>query len=199
MTALVLAAIYGAFLLWHYRWLSRPLTAADVDSALDGYPDAGTTPEEKARFRAFLGADDGKPFFMLNLMELRRQAVYADGRHSEVASGRHAHRLYGRMVLKQLLKRGSYPVFVAKKTAAIVDAGAGTDFFGEVAIVRYRSRRDMLDMLGDPAYIAGLPHKWASLERTVIVSTRKLLLLDLGVLVPLLLVVAWLAAGMLAR
>jgi hypothetical protein len=195
---LLLAAIYGLFLLWHYRWRSRPLTVAEVDKVLAGYGDAGITPEQSARFRAFFAADDGKPYFMLNLMQVRRQAVYPDGLHPEVKTGRHAHRLYGRMVLKQLLRRGSYPVFIAKKIAGIVDAGPGTDFFDEVAIVRYRSRRDMLDMIVDPTYIANLPHKWASLERTVIVSTKKLLLLDLGVLFPILLILVGLVARTLA-
>ena len=66
------------------------------------------------------------------------------------------------------------------------------DFFEEVGIVRYRSRRDMLQMTNSPDFIKAEPHKWASMEKTVVVPTKKLLMLDLGVLVPLALFLIWL-------
>jgi hypothetical protein len=37
-----------------------------------------------------------------------------------------------------------------------------------------------------------VPHKWASLEKTVAVPCRRLLLIDPGVLVPLVLLALWL-------
>jgi len=61
-----------------------------------------------------------------------------------------------------------------------------------VAIVRYRSRRDMLAMVASPAFLHAVPHKWASLEKTVAVPCRRLLLIDPGVLVPLVLLAFWL-------
>ncbi|MCP4422561.1 MAG: hypothetical protein GY805_38615, partial [Chloroflexi bacterium] len=56
-----------------------------------------------------------------------------------------------------------------------------------VGIVRYRSRRDMLEMAASPPFQAAEPHKWASMEKTVVVPTRKILLLDPTVIVPALL------------
>jgi hypothetical protein len=167
------------------------LTAAEIEAGLAKHlarhPSAGLAPDERQRLRAFFEADDGKPFWMLNLMKLRPLAVYPDGLHPEVKSGRHAHRLYARMVLKQLLRRGSYPVFASRKIANVANGGTGADFFEDMAIVRYRSRRDMLGMIGDPAYVEGVVHKWAALETSVIVPTRRILLLDLDLLVPLVL------------
>ena len=66
-------------------------------------------------------------------------------------------------------------------------AGEGTDFFEEVGIVRYRSRRDLLEMATSPTFQAAEPHKWASMEKTVVVPTRKLILLDPTIVVPSLL------------
>ena len=114
-----------------------------------------------------------------------------DGTPAGGMTGREAGHRYERMVVPELLKRGCYPVFAARKVANFLSAGAGTDFFEEVAIVRYRSRRDLLAMAASRAFLAGVPHKWASLEKTVAVPSRLLLLADPRTLVPLILLAAW--------
>lgn len=194
----VLVAIYSLFLIWHRGGRVPPLTSVEIEAGLQRHlarhPSGGLTSDERQRLRVFFESDDGKPFWMLNLMKLRPLAMYPDGLHPEVKSRRHAHRLCARMVLKQLFRRGSYPVLVANKITDIVQGESGADAFEEMAIVRYRSRRDMLRMIGDPAYIEGVVHKWAALDTSVMVSTRRILLLDLGLRVPLVLMFVWLVA-----
>jgi hypothetical protein len=46
-------------------------------------------------------------------------------------------------------------------------------------------------MAASRAFLAGVPHKWASLEKTVAVPSRLLLLADPRILVPLILLAAW--------
>jgi len=156
------------------------------------------SPAERERFQSFMDADDGRPFYMVNLMEYRERADYRPGTAlngstpTGLISGRDAGWLYSRAVLPELLKRGCYPVFVAGKITNLLSAGSGSDFFEDVAIVRYRSRRDMLSMVASPTFLHAVPHKWASLEKTVAVPCRRLLLIDPGVLVPLVLLAFWL-------
>ncbi|MCP5099937.1 MAG: hypothetical protein GY943_30660 [Chloroflexi bacterium] len=190
--SMIFGTLYTLFLLWQNRWFSQPLSEAEVDAYLDKMAQGGKheTPlqdKELANARAFFLADDGKPFYMVNLMQYRETAVYPHGIHPEVKTGREANALYSKAVVKELLKRGSYPIFLSRKTADLFSAGEGTDFFEEVGIVRYRSRRDMLEMASSPSFQAAEPHKWASMEKTVVVPTRKILLLDPTVIVPMLL------------
>ena len=189
---ILLGSLYTLFLLWQNRWFSQPLSEAEVDTYLNKMApsDKHETPlqdEERANARAFFLADDSKPFYMVNLMQYREKAVYPQGLHPEVKTGQEANALYSKAVVKELLKRGSYPVFLSRKTAALFNAGEGTDFFEEVGIVRYRSRRDMLEMASSPSFQATEPHKWASMAKTVVVPTRKILFLDPTVIVPALL------------
>ena len=190
----ILGTLYGLFLLWQNRWFSKPLTLAEVDSYLAKLEaddsEKETADMDEASFHAFLRADDGKPFYMVNLMQYREKAHYPDGSHPEVKTGQQANALYGKAVVKELLKRGSYPVFLSRKLANLYHAGEGTDFFEEVAIVRYRSRRDLLEMATSEKFRAAEPHKWASMEKTVVVPSRKIILLDPSVLVPALLLLA---------
>lgn len=94
-----------------------------------------------------MDADDGRPFYMFNLMAYRERAGYRPGTAlngstpTGIISGRDAGWLYMRAVLPELLKRGCYPVFVAGKIRNLLSAGGNTDFFENAAIVRYRSRR----------------------------------------------------------
>ncbi len=190
--SIIFSTLYTLFLLWENRWFSQPLSEDEVDAYLDKMAQGGKheTPlqdKELANARAFFLADDGKPFYMVNLMQYRETAVYPHDIHPEVKTGREANALYSKAVVKELLKRGSYPVFLSQKTADLFSAGEGTDVFEEVGIVRYRSRRDMLEMAASPSFQAAEPHKWASMEKTVVVPTRKILLLDPTVIVPALL------------
>ena len=195
----VLVAIYAAFLVWHEPWFSRRLKPGEAAALLRGaYEDMD--PEERRAFFAFMDADDGRPFYMLNLMQYRERAEYRGGLQPAGSSaagmtGREAGHRYEQMVVPDLLKRGCYPVFVSRKIANFLSAGSGSDFFEEIAVVRYRSRRDMLSMAASKSFLQGVPHKWASLERTVAVPCRLMVLLDLRTLVPLVLLVAYVLAS----
>ena len=196
MTAVgILVSLYVAFLLWHEPWFSRRLLPGEAAAVLRGRYD-DVAPDERAAFEAFLDRDDGRPFYMVNLLQYRVTAAYPDrllpdGRPAGDMTGREAGHRYTRVVIPELLKRGCYPVFAARKLANFLSAGAGTDFFEEVVVVRYRSRRDLLAMAAGRAFLAGVPHKWASLEKTVAVPSRLMLLADLRIIIPTVLLAAW--------
>ncbi len=183
-----LIGLYLAFLLWHEPWFTRRLRPGEAVARLSGKY-AQMEQDEKDRFEAFMDSDDGRPFYMVNLMQYRDRAQYREGdqvtENTTGLTGREAGRFYNRAVIPALLWRGCYPVFASRKIANLFSAGTGTDFFEDVVIVRYRSRRDMLNMISSPRFLKGIPHKWASLEKTVVVPSRLVLLFDLRVIVAL--------------
>lgn len=132
----ILAGIYAAFLVWHEPWFSQRLKPGEAASLLHGkYEDMEETdPQERRAFEAFMDADDGRPFYMVNLMQYRDRAEYRNGLQPDRSSaagmtGREAGRRYARVVVPELLKRGCYPVFVSRKIANFLSAGSGSDFF----------------------------------------------------------------------
>jgi len=194
-----LLGVYLLFLFWHEPWWRRRVAPGEASAILAGRY-AELSAEERAAFQAFMDADDRRSFYMINLMQFRPQAIYPQGRLPDAAppgqlTGREAGRAYNRVVVPALLKRGSYPVLVSDTLQTLLSAGTGTDFFEQLAVVRYRSRRDLLEMVASPEFQAGVPHKWASLEKTVVVPSRLMLLVDLRTLVPLLLLVLYALAG----
>ena len=199
----LVALLYAGFLVWHQPWLVPRLSAAEVEAAFEGrLGSAKIHGDDKARLKAFFASDDGQSFYNLNLMRFSERAIYLDGKpRPGISSGSDANDAYSRVVIPLLLQRGSYPVLATSKISnLLLEAAPGADFFQEVAIVRYRSRRDMLDMILDPDYIAGAPHKFASLAQNVAVPTRSVLVADLSLFVPLFLVaLALLLSGLQKR
>lgn len=55
------------FVLWHEPWFRRWLRPGEAAAFLGGTYD-DLSPAERQRFQAFMDADDGRPFSMVNLM-----------------------------------------------------------------------------------------------------------------------------------
>jgi len=108
---------------------------------------------------AMLPHDDGKEFYAVNL-ETRNTG----------AAAKEAETRYGEIVIPLLLERGGHPVFVSER------AGLMLGMYGEqidrVAVVRYRSLRDLLDMILDERMVEGNAFKTASLAHTEVFITR---------------------------
>ena len=183
---------YLAFLCWHEPWFIRPLAKAEVQAAFEGpLAKARLHPGEREMLLAFFNSDDGRAFYNINLMQYRVQAQYPDGQaRAGIVSGRDANKAYANVVVPLLLERAGYPVFGSAKSGDLMmSADAGADFFEELAVVRYRSRRDMLEMIMDPRFIAGAPHKFASLEKNIASPSIPFIVVDARALVAALLLV----------
>lgn len=122
----------------------------------------GAHPEFRRNLEALIAHDDGREFVMINLETLRSGPAAA----REDAA-------YARAVLPALLKRGALPIYVGVVRGPLLGTGAGG--VQRVGLVRYRSLRDLLLMNLDPGMLAGVPHKFAALERTEVLVTRPVL------------------------
>ena len=161
--------LYGLFLVWHER-RGPPLTQVETEAVL-AHLAANSIAAEAGdhdlpmSLRTLAAADDGRQYFMVNLIQYRERALYPPGSASLGTDARAADARYARIVLPQLLKRGSYPIFVSRVVGAFIPHTGATSW-DAVAIVRYRSRRDMLDMVKALQRLGGGMHKWAAIEDT---------------------------------
>ncbi|MEM7439694.1 MAG: hypothetical protein AAF393_08850 [Pseudomonadota bacterium] len=192
-TAILLApflALLLAFYAWHTP-LRGPLSEAEVDDFLAKQAEIGGNQwADSEAFEAFLRNDDGRPFVMINLMEFRDAADYPSGYVSESKDGASADAAYGRAVLPLLLRRGSYPISQAVRQHTIINSvGPTAGQFDTLAIVRYRSRRDLIDMITSDAFLAAEVYKWASLENTLVAPASRALSVQAIGYVPLLILV----------
>ena len=175
----VVASVYGVFLYW-YGGSSTAMSPSEVDTRLQSVRSVvlakGNTPDEHllSGLKALAASDDGREFFMVNLIKFRDKAIYPPELLAQYGDdARDADARYSKAVAPFLIKNGNFPVYLSEVQGRFLHADGATDW-DRVAIVRYRSRRDMFEMVEQIASSdldVGV-HKWASIERTEVFPTE---------------------------
>ena len=168
-TWLIIALIYAAFFSW-YTSFSGPLTPAEIEHyiALTEQRDPGAPAEDRARLRAFMEEDTGDDFVMINVIHMYDKPLQIDG----VEPGDTADDVlakYMEYMLPAMLSRASHPVFrgPAVSTAMDIMNADGMETWSVGAGVRYRSRRDLLEIATNPAFEGRHEFKVAAMAKTI--------------------------------
>lgn len=112
------------------------------------------------------------PIVMVNLLKFRPSATYPEGRGAEPCSGAEAYARYqhaftvtvGEVSQAEVLYEGPVDqVFIGDPAARDAD-------WDKVLIVRYPSRQHFLAMMANEGYREALVHRYAGLERTVLLQ-----------------------------
>lgn len=157
---------WALFTFW-YTNTAGPLSAEEVERYVDRYrsmnPDG-----DASRLRAFLSSDTGDQFLMVNLLDMADDPPDVEG----AAPGESASQLLGRYMAHMypaLLRRACHPVYVGDAVAPTLDSVGitGAEVWTRAALVRYRSRRDMIDIATRPAFAGRHAFKLAALEKTI--------------------------------
>jgi hypothetical protein len=180
---IVFPLLYIAFLLW-YGGRGKPLTGEETEALLaeiqkraGKQAQAGEKSPMLDQFRELAKSDDGREYYMVNMLKFRKKAYYPEGiflGDDPLAANDH----YNRAIIPLLLKHGGHPVFDSLVQGRFIHPEAGEDW-DHVSMVRYRSRRDMLKMAAEIAGKGVDVHKWAALEKTQVFPVKLLFNLNL--------------------
>ena len=168
-------ALYGLFLTWYVNWRG-PLKQSEV-SALIARMEAsgigGTGRNALDVMRAFLEKDDGRAFYMLNLVRLSPNDVQ-DPATGAMRPARDVLEGYTKMFMAALFARGGHPALVARKVGGYFDAwGVEADpGWTIMGYMRYRSRRDLANLVLDPRFASAHDFKFAAMPNTLSFPTR---------------------------
>jgi hypothetical protein len=154
-TALLIYALFW----WWYVGFRRKITPQEVEKTMGLFTnDSAWTEQQRENMRNFLANDDGKDFVMVNLLLLNRPEK----------ESRKKLQKYQKIFLGALLRKAGHPVMIAMAASGNVENVAcdQDEGWGAAGMIRYRSRRDLMEML--PATIGSEHHglKLAALERT---------------------------------
>ena len=188
---LATAIPYAAFC-WWYTNTDGPLSADEVEQFVQAMRNDGAEPERIERLRRFMEEDDGNQFLMVNVLDLAADPAPIPGvpadEPTEAVMARYMEHMY-----PELLKRASHPVFAGDAVFGAMDmAGVESldtaDRWTQAALVRYRSRRDLLEIGLAPVFADKHIFKIAALEKTIAYPVEPTLYLsDLRLLLFLLL------------
>lgn len=170
-----LAAI--AFLGWYRNWRG-PLSKDEIERYMAVAIEMHGANEfnDFDIVRRFLEADDGREFVMLNLVRL------APGEVPDPETGRPTRssallQRYTQPFMRALFRRGGHPAMVARKVGGYVDAWRVPPDPGWtiVGFMRYRSRRDMIELVVDPRFSSSHAFKFAATAETFSFPTQPVL------------------------
>jgi len=148
----VALALYIVFRLWYDNWRG-PLSPQEVNDFMNQVSDLKMSEYSDPKdLRAFLEADDGKEFVMVNLVRVHTGEL-AHPHTGKPTKGIDLLREYGNSFVKVLVRHGGHPVLVMRKVGGYIDSwNTPPDPGWHVAgSMRYRSRRDMMKLALDPS------------------------------------------------
>ena len=168
VVAMLLSLVIGfAFLRW-YEGGREPLSDAEIAaflSKIDVMPEPHRTFLSSLDLESFMRHDDRKAFYVINLFRLK-PTVDLEGLPDTGMSGQAALNRFTRALLPLWLRHAGHPVF---SMAGIREpAGADWDF---VSVVRYRSRRDFMEVVLDDLYQQSLPFRLAATESNLRIAS----------------------------
>lgn len=113
----------------------------------------------KEQFKVFQSLTREGPIHMLNLVRLRAEARYPDGRK---ATGAEAYRAYARESAPVFERVGGKQHYLASFELTVI--GPSTERWDKVFIAEYPSGDAFAQMLRDPVYREAVKHRQAAVE-----------------------------------
>jgi hypothetical protein len=199
--------LYSVFWAWHSPW-ERKLTRAEIDHYLAKIEKLPLPPEEAkailSRLRPWAEADDGKPFYMFNLIHFYPQLRRFPGAPEFNGTPQESNAHYMKSLTRLWLSHAAYPTFDGvPQSANLIDIQPERTW-GQVTVVRYPSRRTLLELVSDPSYAPAEPYKFMAMELDLVPVSGGMVIPDLrwlvgGALIMIFLLVGWARAAWLLR
>jgi hypothetical protein len=186
---LVPTVIYAAFTFW-YTDFGGPLSDAEIQQNINAMRGNGVPEERIASMTRFMREDTGRQLLMINALDLNPNPPDTPGAEPG-ETGEQMMARYMAHMLPALLKRASHPVLAGDAVFTAVDVVGidNAEQWQSGAVVRYRSRRTLMDIVIDPAFRDPHHFKMASLAKTIAFPIEpKLYLGDPRLLLALLLI-----------
>ncbi|ORW59815.1 hypothetical protein AWC20_01355 [Mycobacterium parmense] len=174
-------ALYIGFRLFYDNLRGR-VTREEIDNLVSRAEAlGGDGVNDLSIVRQFLEDDDGREFVMVNLVRVPDAMVTHPDTGAQVPA-REMMKACTNSFMPLLMRRGGHPALVARKVGGYLDSWmVGPDpGWSMVGFVRYRSRRDMLKVVLDPAFEAAHEYKRVALAETFSFPTQPFLRAYIG-------------------
>ena len=179
------ALLYLVFVFW-YTSFGGPMSTQEISEALLLMEQRELSPQAVERLEKFMRTDSGRQFVMVNILDMAENPpdVEGVGGTAEEFMGRYMEHMY-----PQLLRRASHPLFFGQAVSDALDIlgmgnpgvenageeniGAGhvgirnPETWDQGALVRYRSRRDFMQIVLHPDMGSRHSFKLAALDKTI--------------------------------
>jgi hypothetical protein len=152
------------------------MNEAEIELALVEFQDRGMQQDEIAKWRGFLESDTGNQFIMLNMIDMADNPPPMPNTPAN-ATAADLMDVYMEHMYRELVVRACHPLFGGQAVHAALDL-AGIDNaenWDMGALMRYRSRRDLVAIALHPDTGARHDYKIAALDKTIAIPVEPML------------------------
>ena len=163
----IVLIFYTIFFCW-YTNLKGPLSTEEIDYYVERLIENGSSPENIKKVKKFLKEDNGKDFYMFNMLDFSDNPPELPETGPE-ASAVDLINYYMEYMFPELLSRACHPIFAGKMVFQALDLTGieNAELWDQGAIMRYRSRRDMMEITVNPIFSARHNYKIGALDKTI--------------------------------
>lgn len=161
------AVAYAVFWYWYVGFGHR-IKPEEVEGYMNRMNDGSFPTEALPIMRRFLETDTGREFVMVNNLKIRRGNVGGESPGALLQK-------YQKPYLAAVLRRGGHPLFVGRAVADNLEQwGVGEDcrHWSAAGLIRYRSRRDLVECILLPQFHDIHPFKEQAVEKTFAYPTQ---------------------------
>lgn len=158
---------YMVFCFW-YTNTGGALTTTEIDHFITQMRENGREESQLAHLKVFMEADTGRQFLMLNNLDLNETPPGVEGAHPGESADQLMKR-YMEHMYPELFRRACHPIYLGQAVFSAMDVTGikGATSWDSAALFRYRSRRDLLEIVSNPAFGERHKFKMAALTKTV--------------------------------
>ena len=174
---LPISFLYLIFFLW-YTNLSGPLSDEEIEFFVETLSERSDM-ERKEILLNFMKEDDGRDFYMINLLD-NKESPFTMEATGEGATAMDLQAHYMEYMFPEMLKRATHPIFFESVLGSALDilAAPGMENWEIVAIFRYRSRRDLLEIGANPIFFERHDYKIEGLDKTIAIPVETPFIFD---------------------
>jgi hypothetical protein len=166
---LALVGVWAAFFAW-YTSFGGPLTAEEIEHymALIESQEPRPPADRLARMRKFMEEDTGDDFVMVNVIHMYDTPLPVEGVEPGESSDEVLAK-YMAYMTSALFRRACHPVIYGRAANVAMDLmnAEGMEEWTTGAGMRYRSRRDLLEIATNPAFGGAHEFKVAAMAKTI--------------------------------
>ena len=176
-TWLILGSVYIGFFFW-YTDMEGKLSQEEIQIFIKKHEqniiNDGVSPDsEEFQLRIdflkrFMEEDNGKQFIMVNNIEMNKNPGDVVGANPGESADQLMSR-YMEYMWPNLLKRASHPIFMSNAVYQSMDLVGieGAETWDQAALMRYKSRRTMMEIVTNPNMMNRHDFKIAALQKTI--------------------------------
>ena len=176
-TWLILGAVYIGFFFW-YTDMGGKLSQEEIQVFIKKHEqniiDDGVSPDSEELqlriniLRKFMEEDNGKQFIMVNNIEMNKDPGDVLGANPGESADQLMSR-YMEYMWPNLLRRASHPIFMSNAVYQSMDLVGieGGEVWDQAALMRYKSRRAMMEIVTHPDMMDRHVFKVAALQKTI--------------------------------